>query len=124
MRIKETVVMTRRMFERIEYYPFNYPASIPEFRFSNARSYYSFMKASPHAWVLLAKSRCRGNHPCPKIEDLAYVALEVGMAFQATETTGQARAFRRTVLRPAHLSFLFTTTIFAVTITLVANLNA
>jgi len=82
------------------------------------------MKASPHAWVLLAKSRYRGNHPFPKIEDLAYVALEVGMAFQAAETTGQARAFRRTVLRHAHLSFLFTTTIFAVTITLVASLNA
>lgn len=60
----------------------------------------------------------------PAYSDFAYLAFGIGMAFQVADTNLRTREFRRTVLRHALLSFLFATTILAVTINLVASLNA
>ena len=60
----------------------------------------------------------------PAYSDFAYVAFGIGMAFQVADTNLRSGIFRRSVLRHALLSFLFATTILAVTINLVASLNA
>ncbi len=60
----------------------------------------------------------------PSYADFAYVAFGIGMAFQVADTNLQTRTFRVMVLGHALLSFLFATTILAVTINLVAGLNA
>jgi len=60
----------------------------------------------------------------PSYADFAYVAFGIGMAFQVADTNLQTRTFRIMVLGHALLSFLFATTILAVTINLVAGLNA
>jgi len=59
----------------------------------------------------------------PAYSDFAYVAFGVGMAFQVADTNLKTRAFRRTVLAHALLSFMFVTMILAVTINLVAGLK-
>jgi len=60
----------------------------------------------------------------PAYSDFAYVAFGVGMAFQIADTDVSTRELRIVVLRHALLSFLFATTILAVTINLVAGLNS
>jgi uncharacterized membrane protein len=60
----------------------------------------------------------------PAYSDFAYVAFGVGMAFQVADTNLNTRKFRVVVLRHALLSFMFATIIVAVTINLVAGLNA
>jgi uncharacterized membrane protein len=60
----------------------------------------------------------------PAYSDFAYVAFGIGMTFQVADTSLQTRAFRKTALRHALLSFLFVTTILAVTINMIAGLNA
>jgi len=59
----------------------------------------------------------------PRYSDFAYIAFGVGMAFQVADTNLKTWQFRRAVLRHALLSFIFATTILAVTINLVASLN-
>lgn len=59
----------------------------------------------------------------PRYSDFAYIAFGVGMAFQVADTNLRTWQFRRAVLRHALLSFIFATTILAVTINLVASLN-
>lgn len=63
-----------------------------------------------------------GDQP-PAYTDFAYVAFGVGMAFQIADTNTQTTLMRKTVLAHALLSFLFATTILAVTINLVAGLK-
>ena len=60
----------------------------------------------------------------PAYSDFAYVAFGVGMAFQIADTDLKTRKFRKVVLGHALLSFAFATIILAVTINLVAGLNA
>jgi uncharacterized membrane protein len=60
----------------------------------------------------------------PAYSDFAYLAFGIGMAFQVADTNVRTNIFRKTVLRHALLSFLFATTILAVTINLVASLNS
>ena len=59
----------------------------------------------------------------PAYSDFAYVAFGIGMTFQVADTSLETREFRRTALRHALLSFMFVTTILAVTINLVAGLG-
>lgn len=59
----------------------------------------------------------------PSYADFAYVAFGIGMTFQVADTNLTSTAFRKQVLVHALLSFLFVTTILAVTINLVAGLN-
>ncbi len=59
----------------------------------------------------------------PQYSDFAYVAFGIGMTFQVADTDVQTAKFRKTILGHALLSFLFATTILAITINLVAGLN-
>ena len=59
----------------------------------------------------------------PSYADFAYVAFGIGMAFQVADTNLTSTVFRRQVLFHALLSFIFATTILAVTINLVAGIN-
>ena len=59
----------------------------------------------------------------PRYADFAYIAFGIGMAFQVADTNTQTSEVRRAVLAHALLSFLFATTILAVTINLVAGLK-
>jgi len=59
----------------------------------------------------------------PAYTDFAYVAFGIGMAFQVADTNVSSRVIRKAVLSHALLSFLFATTILAVTINLVAGLK-
>jgi uncharacterized membrane protein len=64
------------------------------------------------------------NGPAPPTyADFAYVAFSVGMTFQVSDTNLTQRRFRTAVLAHALLSFIFVTTILAVTINLVAGIN-
>jgi uncharacterized membrane protein len=58
----------------------------------------------------------------PTYQDFAYLAFTVGMTYQVSDTEIPARVIRTTVLRHALLSFLFGTTIIAMTINIVAGL--
>jgi uncharacterized membrane protein len=60
----------------------------------------------------------------PTYYDFAYVAFGIGMTFQVADTSIQDAAIRRMALRHALLSFMFATLIVAVTVNLVAGLNA
>ena len=64
-----------------------------------------------------------GPNP-PTYADFAYVAFSIGMTFQVSDTNLTDRRFRIAVLVHGLLSFIFVTTILAVTINLVAGLNA
>ncbi len=64
------------------------------------------------------------NKGLPAYTDFAYVSFGVGMAFQVADTNVETAAFRKMILGHALLSFLFATTILAVTINLVAGLNS
>jgi uncharacterized membrane protein len=56
----------------------------------------------------------------PTYRDFAYVAFTVGMTYQVSDTNLTSPVIRATALRHALLSFLFGTTIIAMTISLVA----
>ncbi|MDO8731046.1 MAG: DUF1345 domain-containing protein [Actinomycetota bacterium] len=63
------------------------------------------------------------NEDLPAYTDFAYLSFGVGMAFQVADTNVETAGFRKMILGHALLSFLFATTILAVTINLVAGLN-
>jgi uncharacterized membrane protein len=58
----------------------------------------------------------------PAFTDFAYFAFTIGMTYQVSDTNITSRVIRRTVTRQALLSFVFGTTIVAVTINVVASL--
>ena len=58
----------------------------------------------------------------PAYADFAYLAFTVGMTYQVSDTPITVRSIRRTATRHALLSFLFGTSIVAVTINVVAGL--
>ena len=57
----------------------------------------------------------------PSFSDFAYFAFTIGMTYQVSDTNITSRAIRRTATRQALLSFVFGTTIVAVTINVVAG---
>lgn len=59
----------------------------------------------------------------PAYADFAYLSLTLGMTFQVSDTDLNTRAFRKTALRHALLSYLFGTIIVATTINLIAGLG-
>jgi uncharacterized membrane protein len=59
----------------------------------------------------------------PTYHDFAYLGFTVGMTYQVSDTEVNDRAIRATILRHALLSFLFGTTIIALTINVVAGLR-
>jgi uncharacterized membrane protein len=59
----------------------------------------------------------------PTYHDFAYLAFTVGMTYQVSDTEVNDRGIRATILRHALLSFLFGTTIIALTINVVAGLR-
>jgi len=62
------------------------------------------------------------NLPC--YADFAYVSFGVGMSFQIADTDISTTPLRRTVVKHALLSYLFATIILAVTLNLIASINA
>lgn len=58
----------------------------------------------------------------PDFGDFAYVALTIGMTFQASDTDLNSKAIRMTALRHALLSYLFGVVVVATTINVVATL--
>jgi uncharacterized membrane protein len=58
----------------------------------------------------------------PTYHDFAYLAFTVGMTYQVSDTEVNDRPIRATILRHALLSFLFGTSIIALTINIVAGL--
>ena len=58
----------------------------------------------------------------PTYQDFAYLAFTIGMTYQVSDTEIPARIIRTTVLRHALLSFVFGTTIIAMTINIIASL--
>ena len=57
----------------------------------------------------------------PDYRDLAYMAFTVGMTYQVSDTQISRREIRHTVIRHALVSFVFGTSIIAVTINVLAN---
>lgn len=60
--------------------------------------------------------------PPPSYVDFAYLAFTVGMTFQVSDTAVTGPVVRSTVLRHALLSFVFSTSIIAMTINVLAGL--
>jgi uncharacterized membrane protein len=58
----------------------------------------------------------------PDYRDFAYLAFTVGMTFQVSDTTIGSREIRRTILRHALLSNLFSVVIVATTINVIVGL--
>jgi uncharacterized membrane protein len=58
----------------------------------------------------------------PTYADFAYLAFTVGMTYQVSDTQLSARKIRSTALRHALLSFVFVTSVVAMTINIVAQL--
>lgn len=59
----------------------------------------------------------------PSYSDFAYLSFGIGMTFQVADTSLKTRELRKAALRHALLSFLFVTTILAVTINMIVALN-
>jgi uncharacterized membrane protein len=59
----------------------------------------------------------------PNYVDFAYLAFTIGMTFQVSDTNLTAKAFRRTALRHAVLSYMYGALIIATTINLIAGLG-
>ena len=76
-----------------------------------------------HTAYTLKYARLYYSDEEPAYTDFAYVAFGIGMAFQVADTNVSSRVIRKAVLSHALLSFLFATTILAVTINLVAGLK-
>lgn len=62
------------------------------------------------------------GHERPSYWDFAYLAFTVGMTYQVSDTTVTDPRIRKAILHHALLSFLFGTTLFALTINGVASL--
>jgi uncharacterized membrane protein len=62
------------------------------------------------------------DDPAPDFGDFAYLAFTIGMTYQVSDTTLNAKPIRRTALRHALLSFGFVTSVVAMTINVVASL--
>ncbi len=58
----------------------------------------------------------------PDYRDFAYLAFTIGMTYQVSDTDLQTKAIRRTALKQGLMSYLFGTTIIAMTINIVAGL--
>lgn len=58
----------------------------------------------------------------PQYSDFAYLAFDLGMTYQVSDTTLRTSALRRTVLKHTLLSYLFGSVILATVINLVAGL--
>lgn len=58
----------------------------------------------------------------PQYSDFAYLAFDLGMTYQVSDTTLRTSEFRRTVLKHTLLSYLFGSVILATVINLVAGL--
>jgi uncharacterized membrane protein len=58
----------------------------------------------------------------PDYGDFAYLAFTIGMTYQVSDTTLTAKSIRMTALRHALLSFVFVTSVVAMTINIVAQL--
>ena len=63
-----------------------------------------------------------GQEPAPAYADFAYLAFTIGMTYQVSDTQLTSRRMRTTVLRHALLSFVFVTSVVAMTINVVAQL--
>jgi uncharacterized membrane protein len=62
------------------------------------------------------------DDPEPDFGDFAYLAFTIGMTYQVSDTTLTTKPIRRTALRHALLSFVFVTSVVAMTINVVASL--
>jgi uncharacterized membrane protein len=62
------------------------------------------------------------GEPSPTYADFAYLAFTIGMTYQVSDTPLSTRAIRKTALRHALLSFVFVTSVVAMTINIVAQL--
>jgi len=62
------------------------------------------------------------GEPLPTYADFAYLAFTIGMTFQVSDTQLSTRQIRKTALRHALLSFVFVTSVVAMTINIVAQL--
>jgi uncharacterized membrane protein len=62
------------------------------------------------------------GEPAPTYADFAYLAFTIGMTYQVSDTTLSTRTIRKTALRHALLSFVFVTSVVAMTINIVAQL--
>jgi len=63
-----------------------------------------------------------GGEPTPSYADFAYLAFTIGMTYQVSDTQLTSRQIRKTALRHALLSFVFVTSVVAMTINIVAQL--
>jgi uncharacterized membrane protein len=63
-----------------------------------------------------------GGEPSPSYADFAYLAFTIGMTYQVSDTQLASRVMRKTALRHALLSFVFVTSVIAMTINIVAQL--
>jgi uncharacterized membrane protein len=63
-----------------------------------------------------------GDEAAPTYADFAYLAFTIGMTYQVSDTQLSAREMRKTALRHALLSFVFVTSVVAMTINIVAQL--
>jgi uncharacterized membrane protein len=59
----------------------------------------------------------------PQYTDFAYLAFDLGMTFQVSDTTLRSTEFRKEVLKHTLLSYLFGSVILATTINLIAGLS-
>jgi uncharacterized membrane protein len=62
------------------------------------------------------------GEPSPTYADFAYLAFTIGMTYQVSDTPLSTREIRKTALRHALLSFVFVTSVVAMTINIVAQL--
>jgi uncharacterized membrane protein len=62
------------------------------------------------------------GEPSPTYADFAYLAFTIGMTYQVSDTPLSTRQIRKTALRHALLSFVFVTSVVAMTINIVAQL--
>ena len=58
----------------------------------------------------------------PTYGDFAYLAFTIGMTYQVSDTSLTSKQIRMTALRHAFLSFVFVTSVVAMTINVVAGL--
>ena len=63
-----------------------------------------------------------GKESSPTYADFAYLAFTIGMTYQVSDTQLSTREMRKTALRHALLSFVFVTSVVAMTINIVAQL--
>jgi uncharacterized membrane protein len=63
-----------------------------------------------------------GKEPSPTYADFAYLAFTIGMTYQVSDTQLSSGEVRKSALRHALLSFVFVTSVVAMTINIVAQL--